>query len=79
LLRPVSQAIFHQELKGVADVMLSPVGKDIQEDTLTGVNFKVMVHQMAVRAPTLWTTLQNLVYTPEQQKHNTSKNPDKVN
>jgi len=74
-----SQAIFHRELKGVADVMLSPVGKNIEEDTLTGVNFKEIIHQMAVWAPTLWTTLWNLAYTPEQQKRNTSKNPDKVN
>ena len=74
-----SQAILHWELKGVADIMLSPVGKDIEEDTLTGVNFKKMIHQMAVCAPTLWTTLRNLAYTPEQQKRNTSKNPDKVN
>src|ERR1700736_5677737 len=58
--------------------MLSPTGKDIEEKTLTSVNFDDMIAKMAVRAPTLWILLCNLAYTLEQQKQNTTKNPDKV-
>jgi hypothetical protein len=73
-----SQDVLSRELEGVASLMLSPAGKDIEEKTLTSVNFDDMIAKMAVQAPTLWTLLLNLAYTPEQRKRNTTKNPDKV-
>ena len=37
-----------------------------------------MIENMKAGAPTLWRLLHAMAYTPDQQKRNTEKNPDKV-
>jgi hypothetical protein len=54
------------------------MGEDITEKALTSLVFKKMIEDMKDKAPTLWKLLRNMAYTPDQQKRNTEKNPDKV-
>ena len=72
------QNVLDQELEAVALTLLSPAGEDIREDTLTSLVFKEMIENMKAGAPTLWRLLHAMAYTPDQQKRNTEKNPDKV-
>jgi len=70
--------MLNQELDGIVGVLLSLAGEDITEETLTSVVFEEIIVVMKTNAPTLWHILQRLAYTPEQERKNKEKNPDKV-
>jgi hypothetical protein len=72
------QDMLDQELESIAGLFVSPAGDDIKEETLTSLVFDEMIEEMKTHAPTLWCILRGLAYTPEQEKRNTEKNPDKV-
>lgn len=65
-------------MENIAEIMSSPAGEDIKEETFTSLIFEDMIKEIKSRAPTLWTVLQSLAYTPEQEHRNSKKNPEKV-
>ena len=73
-----TQSILNGELEAIATQLVSPVGEDIKEETLTSLIFEEMIIDMKAKAPTLWKLLRSMAYTSGQQKQNTEKNPDKV-
>ena len=73
-----TQSVLNGELEAIATQLVSPVGEDIKEETLTSLIFEEMIIDMQAKAPTLWKLLCSMAYTLGQQKRNTEKNPDKV-
>jgi hypothetical protein len=73
-----TQHILNRELEAIAAYLVSPMGEDITEETLTSLVFREVIEDMKNDAPILWQLLCTMAYTPDQQKRNTEKNPDKV-
>ncbi|KAF7980087.1 hypothetical protein HWV62_39892 [Athelia sp. TMB] len=67
-----------RELDNIAASFSSPGEEDITEETLTSFSFGRIVAETQLAAPRLWQLLRELAYTPQQQKRNTHKNPDKI-
>lgn len=74
----VSQTVLNWELDAISSLMLSPAGSDIEEKTLTGLDFNNLISRMGSMAPTLWESLQDLAYTPAHKARNSAKNPEEV-
>lgn len=72
------QSALNHELEKIAPNFSSSKGDDVHEDTLTSVALGQMINETKIMAPNLWALLHDLAYTPQQQKRNTMKNPDKV-
>jgi hypothetical protein len=73
-----TEATLNRELEAVASSLISPVGEDIKEETLTSLVFNKMIVSMQNQAPVLWKLLHSMAYTPTQQARNSAKKPDKV-
>jgi hypothetical protein len=73
-----TEVTLNQELEVVASSLISPVGEDIKEETLTSLVFNKMIVGMQNQAPVLWKLLHSIAYTPAQQARNSAKKPDKV-
>jgi hypothetical protein len=73
-----TQHILNWELEAIATYLVSPMGEDITEETLTSLVFSEVIEDMKNDALTLWQLLRTMAYIPDQQKQNTEKNPDKV-
>ncbi|KII86509.1 hypothetical protein PLICRDRAFT_114722 [Plicaturopsis crispa FD-325 SS-3] len=71
-------SVREREMKGVAELLRSPSGEDLKEETLTSINFDEMGEEIRARAPTVWTLLRGAAYSAKQEKRNKMKNPDKV-
>ena len=70
--------IRHEEIEGIKDIMSSPAGKDIEEETLMGLKFDELIKEIKTHAPVMWKDIWDLAYSPAQEKRNKKKNPDKV-
>jgi hypothetical protein len=73
-----TEATLDRELEVVASSLISLVGEDIKEETLTSLVFNKMIVSMQNQAPVLWKLLHSMAYTPTQQARNSAKKPDKV-
>ena len=59
-------------------VFLRPEPGDITEEGLLSLEWRKLVADVQVAAPTTWSILRSVATTPLQEKRNTSKNPDSV-
>lgn len=74
------QERMEEEMERISELMSSPAGEDIKEETLVGTKFEEMIEEMKSErgAPNIWAMIRQLAYRPKQEKRNTNKNPDKV-
>jgi hypothetical protein len=50
----------------------------MMEKALLDIDFKVLIEEVSMQAPTLWSILCHASYTPQQDLSNKTKNPDPV-
>jgi len=70
-----SETLEH-ELEAVSTLFKTP--DDVSEEFFTGISFEHLMVEIQEIAPSLWSVMQQLVYTEKQVQWNTSKNPNKV-
>jgi hypothetical protein len=70
-----SETLEH-ELEAVS--VLFKTSDDVSEEFFTGTFFEHLVAEIQELAPSLWSVMQQLMYTKKQVQRNTSKNPNKV-
>ena len=70
-----SETLEH-ELEAVSVLFKTP--DDVLEEFFTGTSFEHLAAEIQELAPSLWSVMQQLMYTEKQVRRNTSKNPNKV-
>lgn len=67
-----------RELDGLATLLSSPAGPDVELETLTGTTFEKLIAQVRTLAPNLWALIYRMSYTDKQEENNTHKKSEKV-